>query len=85
MSLSRRLRRPPGVYLPRVDETPESVVSDEIALNTVRGRKTVLIVEDDEAVRALASEFLESAAIPEADISKDSSSLARVYLPIQIS
>ncbi len=85
MSLSRRLRRPPGVYLPRVDETPESVVSDEIALNTVRGRKTVLIVEDDEAVRALASEFLESAAIPEEDTTKDFSALACLYVPIKFS
>ncbi|PYT66476.1 MAG: hypothetical protein DMG42_29265 [Acidobacteria bacterium] len=49
------------VYLPRVDEAAESVASEEIALTTVRGRKTVLIVEDEEAVRALACELLESA------------------------
>src|SRR5438270_1348634 len=49
------------VYLPRVDGATESVATEEIALNTVRGRKTVLIVEDEEAVRALACEFLESA------------------------
>jgi CheY-like chemotaxis protein len=49
------------VYLPRVDETTESVAPEEIAATPVRRRKTVLIVEDEEAVRELASEFVKSA------------------------
>jgi len=49
------------VYLPREDETTESVTPDELVAARVRGRKTVLIVEDEEGVRELASEFLESA------------------------
>ena len=49
------------VYLPLVDETAEPAVSEEIAATPVRRRKTVLIVEDEERVRELASEFVESA------------------------
>jgi CheY-like chemotaxis protein len=49
------------VYFPRVDEGEESLPSEEIAATPVRRRKTVLVVEDEEGVRELASEFLESA------------------------
>ncbi len=49
------------VYLPRVDEAAESSECEEIAVTPVRRRKTVLVVEDEEGVRKLASEFLESA------------------------
>ncbi len=49
------------VYLPRVDEAVEAGASEEIAPTSARRRKTVLIVEDEEAVRELASEFIESA------------------------
>jgi signal transduction histidine kinase/CheY-like chemotaxis protein len=49
------------IYLPRVDEAAESFACDEIAVTPVRRRKTVLVVEDEEGVRELASEFLESA------------------------
>jgi signal transduction histidine kinase len=49
------------VYLPRVDEEVESSASEEIVATRVRARKTVLIVEDEEGVRNLASGFLESA------------------------
>ena len=49
------------VYLPRVDEAAEPVESEEIVASRVRVRKTVLIVEDEEGVRNLASGFLESA------------------------
>jgi hypothetical protein len=45
------------VYLPRVDEALEMTASDEISATPARQRKTVLIVEDEEAVRELASEF----------------------------
>jgi two-component system, cell cycle sensor histidine kinase and response regulator CckA len=49
------------VFLPRVDGAAEPDVPEEIAATSVRRRKTVLIAEDEEAVRELASEFLESA------------------------
>jgi signal transduction histidine kinase len=49
------------VYLPLVDEAAEPAESEEIATTPVRRRKTVLIVEDEEAVRELASEFVASA------------------------
>jgi signal transduction histidine kinase len=49
------------VYLPRVDEAAESSACEEIAVTSVRRRKTVLVVEDEGGVRELASEFLESA------------------------
>jgi signal transduction histidine kinase/CheY-like chemotaxis protein len=49
------------VYLPRVDDAAESSACEEIAVTSVRRRKTVLVVEDEGGVRELASEFLESA------------------------
>jgi len=49
------------VYLPLVDEAAEPAESEEIAATPVRRRKTVLIAEDEEWVRELASEFVESA------------------------
>jgi two-component system cell cycle sensor histidine kinase/response regulator CckA len=49
------------VYLPRVDEALEPAASEEI-VDTPTGRyKTVLIAEDEEAVRELASGFIASA------------------------
>ena len=49
------------VYLPRVDEAADTAESDETAPIHARQRKTVLIVEDEEAVRELACEFVKSA------------------------
>jgi len=49
------------VYLPRVDEALGPAAGEEIAATPAHRRKTVLIVEDEEAVRELASEFIESA------------------------
>jgi signal transduction histidine kinase/CheY-like chemotaxis protein len=49
------------VYLPRVDETEEDAESPEATPTRARRRKTVLIAEDEEAVRELASEFVKSA------------------------
>jgi signal transduction histidine kinase/ActR/RegA family two-component response regulator len=49
------------VYLPRVNETAESAAPDEVVASRARRRKTVLIVEDEEAVRELASEFVKYA------------------------
>ena len=49
------------IYLPLLDEAAEHAESEEIAVTPVRRRKTVLIVEDEERVRELASEFVESA------------------------
>lgn len=49
------------VYLPRVDEIAEGAMSEEIVTTPVGGRKTVLIAEDEDAVRELAREFVEAA------------------------
>jgi signal transduction histidine kinase/CheY-like chemotaxis protein len=49
------------VYLPRVDEVADGSLPEEMVATPVRGRKTVLIAEDEDAVRELASEFVESA------------------------
>jgi CheY-like chemotaxis protein len=50
------------VYLPLVHEAAEPTAASEgIAATSVRRSKTVLIVEDEERVRELASEFVESA------------------------
>lgn len=50
------------VYLPRVDEDAEdSAAADETEAAPARRRKTVLVVEDEEGVRELASGFLQSA------------------------
>lgn len=49
------------VYLPLVDAAAEPAASEEPAATPVRQRKTVLIAEDEEGVRELASEFLDSA------------------------
>jgi len=49
------------VYLPRVNEQVENGASTQIGRAAVRGRETILIAEDESAVRDLASEFLRSA------------------------
>jgi nitrogen-specific signal transduction histidine kinase/ActR/RegA family two-component response regulator len=49
------------IYLPRVREKVDRVASDDIAVAPARRFKTVLLVEDEEEVRELASDFLTSA------------------------
>ncbi len=49
------------VYLPRVEERAEAARAQEVPDASVRRRATVLIAEDEEAVRELASEFVSSA------------------------
>jgi signal transduction histidine kinase/ActR/RegA family two-component response regulator len=49
------------VYLPLVEEAAEPAGVEEITATPARRRKTVLIVEDEERVRELASEFVQSA------------------------
>ena len=49
------------VYLPRVDEVADTASIEEISVIPVRRSKTILIAEDEEAVRDLACEFLKSA------------------------
>ena len=49
------------VYLPRVDEDPEDSAAEETDAAPARRRKTVLVVEDEDGVRELASSFLQSA------------------------
>ena len=48
------------IYLPRVDETEESIEVCEESGNRVTGSETVLVVEDEEAVRALATRILQA-------------------------
>lgn len=49
------------IYLPRVNEQPEQPAASQPRLTVTGGRETVLIVEDEAAVRELAAEFLHSA------------------------
>jgi len=49
------------VYLPQVYAKGDLVELDKVALPTVLGAPTILVVEDDVAVRDLASKFLETA------------------------
>jgi signal transduction histidine kinase/ActR/RegA family two-component response regulator len=48
------------IYLPRVDQVEEPAVPKKIAVVATRRSKTVLIAEDEEEVRELASQFLKS-------------------------
>ena len=47
------------VYLPRVDQTAELPESEAAPAELPRGSETLLLVEDDEMVRALAQAILE--------------------------
>jgi len=49
------------IYLPRVDAPVETLHAKKTPLPTVQRNKVVLIAEDEEAVRELACEFLQSA------------------------
>ena len=46
------------IYLPRVDQPPEQLAAAPAPRAAPRGSETVLLVEDDEAVRALARKML---------------------------
>jgi two-component system, cell cycle sensor histidine kinase and response regulator CckA len=48
------------IYLPQVDLAPEQLAQAPAARETPRGTETVLLVEDDEAVRNLARKRLEA-------------------------
>ena len=47
------------IYLPRVEEAEESVQASEAKVHSPAGSETILIVEDDEAVRAFAARILQ--------------------------
>src|SRR5262249_26292231 len=49
------------IYLPRVDEVASSVVPPPTSTQVMRGTETVLLAEDEQDVREVAREFLESA------------------------
>ncbi len=48
------------VYLPRVEDEIEQAATDAASGNLPRGTETILLVEDEEAVRKLARDILES-------------------------
>ncbi len=48
------------IYLPRVPNAPEQVPSVPALTPQLRGKETILVVEDDEIVRQLTSEALET-------------------------
>ena len=52
------------VYSPRVDEYPETIADAEFMGNQPLGKETVLVVEDEEIVRDLATEVLDTSVIP---------------------
>jgi two-component system cell cycle sensor histidine kinase/response regulator CckA len=49
------------IYLPRVDEAAQPLAPGSEGTATVRGSETILVVEDDEALRAIIAEVLEDA------------------------
>ena len=49
------------IYLPRVTDRLEPIPAQKEEISISKGRKTVLVAEDEEAVRELACEFLKSA------------------------
>jgi CheY-like chemotaxis protein len=48
------------IYLPRVDHAPAAVKAEAPKVAAVRGAETILLVEDDEMVRTLVRETMES-------------------------
>jgi two-component system, cell cycle sensor histidine kinase and response regulator CckA len=46
------------IYLPRVDQVAETVKAPTPPANTARGTETILVVEDEDAVRDLARDIL---------------------------
>jgi two-component system cell cycle sensor histidine kinase/response regulator CckA len=48
------------IYLPRVDEPVESERADSLSVGEPKGHETILIVEDEEIVRDLSKEILET-------------------------
>jgi nitrogen-specific signal transduction histidine kinase len=48
------------IYLPRVDEISESESFEDVSAEVPRGQETVLLVEDEEVVRNLSREILET-------------------------
>jgi len=48
------------IYLPRVDELPAGEEQGSLATESLRGTETILLVEDEEMVRTLARDLLQS-------------------------
>ncbi len=48
------------IYLPRVSDVPEAVTKAATPAASLKGSETVLIVEDDEAIRRISSRVLEN-------------------------
>jgi two-component system cell cycle sensor histidine kinase/response regulator CckA len=69
------------IYLPRVEEAPEDVREQDVPQAQKEGSETILLVEDDEKVRALASDILRSSGytILEAGNGAEALALAESY------
>lgn len=69
------------IYLPRVDDAAEPVHTTQAALASGGGSETVLLVEDEECVRQLVKETLQSKGytVLEADHGESALSIARAY------
>jgi CheY-like chemotaxis protein len=46
------------IYLPRIDQPVSRTTDQQVAVDTLRGSETVLVVEDEEAVRKLVDQAL---------------------------
>jgi two-component system, cell cycle sensor histidine kinase and response regulator CckA len=49
------------IYLPRVDQPEENISAPNVSAEAPRGAETILLAEDEQDVREVAREFLESA------------------------
>ena len=75
------------IYFPRVDEPSEAIGATPVALAAVGGTETVLLVEDEDSVRQLVRETLESRGyrVVEAANGADALTLAAAHSdPIQL-
>jgi signal transduction histidine kinase len=64
------------IYLPRVTGRPDAVLAENEEIPVSAGLKTVLVAEDEEAVRELTCEFLKSAGYEVLSASNGSEALA---------
>ena len=64
------------IYLPRVEEPVDAARGGEVAGETPKGRETILLAEDEDAVRDIAREFLQLSGYTVLEASDGASALA---------